>query len=109
MQLISPSIFPPNHDNIRTKTRPQHRELRPLAKIDKRERTVASANQWKYRKSLKRFVTLLSRDCYSPVCFEVGDNKKTRNSLWNDISAKRSLIRGNLRAILCPSTSKNIL
>ena len=29
MKLISPSIFPPNHDNIRTKNRPHHRELRP--------------------------------------------------------------------------------
>ena len=25
MQLISPSIYPPNHENIDTKTRPQHR------------------------------------------------------------------------------------
>ena len=30
MQLISPSIYPPNHESIHTKTRPQHRELRPL-------------------------------------------------------------------------------
>ena len=29
MQLISPSIYPPNHENIHTKTTPQHRELRP--------------------------------------------------------------------------------
>ena len=30
MQLISTRIYPPNHESIRTKTRPQHRELRPL-------------------------------------------------------------------------------
>ena len=30
MQLISLSIYPPNHENIHTKTRPQHRELRSL-------------------------------------------------------------------------------
>ena len=30
MQLISPSIYQPNNENIHTKTRPQHQELCPL-------------------------------------------------------------------------------
>ena len=30
MQLVSPSIYPPNHESVHTKTRPQHRELHPL-------------------------------------------------------------------------------
>ena len=33
IQLISPSIYPPNHENIDTMTRPQHRELRPLGSL----------------------------------------------------------------------------
>ena len=48
MQLI-PSIYPPNHESIHTKTRPQHRELNPLLRYSQKE-PKAFIREWLLRK-----------------------------------------------------------